>query len=453
MRDKGVLTQDNTSERPGGACRTNASEARGLGRPPRDRIATNVALTRGILLLDMSYTLKMIRDRQLEQVLVSRKLNGYFEKVISVHPLGGLLEAENGQFGKPVVTQLDDGHVFIEGKIGVTPLGKWLAPLNFLWAQIQLLILLMRWAKQWKISVVRVGDPYYLGILGYVLSRTLGIPLGIRVAFNYDLQFRESGRAVFPRLFRFRLLEKITERFVFSRCDLVAGANQNNLDYALSNGANPKIKTVFRYGNLIHPHHFLEPSIRAHKRPQEQAEGMGDTFLLTISRLETVKKPEHALEVLGYLRKRRWEIDLVIVGDGSLRHSLQKMAQQMGLEKHVWFAGNRSQEWIAKVLPQARLILSPHMGRALVEACLAAKPIVAYDYDWQGEIIQSGKTGELVGNGDWQQMAKRAENLLKNPEIAEQLGAAARQLILANMSPDRMIRTETEAYEKLFQTL
>jgi len=403
------------------------------------------------MILDMSYTLKMIQERQLEQVLVSRKLNGYFERVISVHPLGGLLQAENGQFGKPVVTQLDDSHVFVEGKIGIKPMGKWLTPLNFLWAQAQLLVLLWRHAKRWKISVVRVGDPYYLGILGYILSRALGVPLGIRVAFNYDLLHHESGNAVFPRLFRFRLLEKITECFVFSRCDLVAGANQNNLDYALSNGAKPKVKTVFRYGNLIHPDHFIEPSIRCRKQTVKQVSGLSDKFLLTISRLEPMKKPGHTLQVLGYLRKRGWELKLVIVGDGSLRSSLQSMAKQMGLEEHVWFAGNRSQQWIAEVLPKARLVLSPHMGRALVEACLAAKPIVAYDYDWQGEIIQSGRTGELVENDNWNEMANRTESLLKNPENAQRLGTAARQLILASMEPDQMIQTETTAYEKLFQ--
>ena len=45
---------------------------------------------RSILVLDMSFTLSMFQERGLLQALESRKLNGYFGRVISVHPLAGM---------------------------------------------------------------------------------------------------------------------------------------------------------------------------------------------------------------------------------------------------------------------------------------------------------------------------------------------------------------------------
>ena len=70
-------------------------------------------------MLDMSYTLRMFRERQLEQALHSRSLGGYFARVISVHPLAGLFETGDDRFGRAVVTSVGDIQTFVEGKVGL----------------------------------------------------------------------------------------------------------------------------------------------------------------------------------------------------------------------------------------------------------------------------------------------------------------------------------------------
>ncbi len=407
--------------------------------------------TKAILILDMSYTLKMFRERQLQQALESRKLGGYFVRVISVHPLAGLFESGDGRFGELVISELDDTHVFVEGKIGIGRAWRFLPPLNLLVAQIRLVRLLLEMAREAKVDVVRVGDPYYLGLMGWVLSRLLRVPLVIRVNFNYDQLYKITKKATLPRLFRFRFVEKMVERFVFPRCSLVAGANQNNLDYAMANGARRATGVVFRYGNLIHPLHFTEPSTRGKGTSMLREIGVEGKFLTTVSRLEKVKQPDHNLLVLKRLRDAGHDVSFVFVGDGSLRGRLEDMVLELGLAGHVLFAGNRSQEWIAAILPHARLVLSPHMGRALTEACLAGVPIVAYDLDWQGEIIRSGETGELVPAGDWEEMARRAARLLADPDQAHRLGHKARQVAMEMMDPKALADMEVSAYGMLFR--
>lgn len=405
---------------------------------------------KAILILDMSFTLRMYRERQLEQALDSRKLGGYFGKVISVHPLAGLFEKGDARYGKPAVTALDDGHVFVEGKIGVS---KWLAflpPLNLFLAQLHLLRLLLKLSAETGVTVIRVGDPYYLGLMGWLLSRLLQVPLAIRACFDYDLLYATTGKPVFPRLFGFRWIEKWIERFVFPRCDLVAGANQNNLNYAIANGAVAERGVVFRYGNLIHAQHFTAPEFRTGGSARLAEVGGSGDILMTVSRLEAMKQPDQNLLVLKALRDAGYDVNFLFVGDGSQRGRLEALAQDLGLNGHVFFAGNRSQEWIAAVLPLARLVLSPHMGRALTEACLAGAPIVAYDYDWQGEIIRSGETGELVPNGDWEEMASRAARLLDDPDRARRLGQNARRRALEMMDPKALNDIEIKAYNALF---
>ena len=43
-----------------------------------------------LITFDMSFSYNMIKERNLKAALFSRNLDGYFSKVISVHPLAGL---------------------------------------------------------------------------------------------------------------------------------------------------------------------------------------------------------------------------------------------------------------------------------------------------------------------------------------------------------------------------
>lgn len=408
------------------------------------------ASPRAILILDMSYTLRMFRERHLEQALTSRTIGGYFGTVISVHPLAALFDAGDDRYGPPRVTKLDESHVFVEGRLGVAKWMNVLPPLNLLLAQATLFRLLLRMASDAGVSVVRVGDPYYLGLMGWMLARQLDVPLAVRVPFRYDEIRRITGRAVMPRLFRFGWIEKRIERFVFPRCDLIAGANEDNMRYAIENGGRPEVATVFRYGNLIHPSHWDDPRRRPDpERDLEEIGLRGKRFVATVSRLESVKRVEDTVRVVSELAKRGVDVYGLIVGDGSRKEHLVELARSVGIADRVVFSGNRSQEWIARVLPRAAVIVSPHMGRALVEAALAAVPIVAYDYDWQREVVADDDTGYLVANGDWLAMAERTDRLLNDPDRAKAMGENARAKVAGMMDPDALVRHEQAVYSEL----
>ena len=89
------------------------------------------------------------------------------------------------------------------------------------------------------------------------------------------------------------------------------------------------------------------------------------------------------------------------------------------------------------------------MGRALTESALGAAPIVAYDVDWQSELIQSGVTGELVPYLDWEKMADSVEHFLVNPEYARSMGEAVRKLALEMMDPAVLDQHERDTYQKV----
>ena len=91
------------------------------------------------------------------------------------------------------------------------------------------------------------------------------------------------------------------------------------------------------------------------------------------------------------------------------------------------------------------------MGRALVEAALSGVPIVAYDFDWQREVVVDGKTGYLVPNKDWIELSNKTEYILTYPVSGKKMGENAREKVLEMMNPERLERHEQNVYSKLLK--
>jgi glycosyltransferase involved in cell wall biosynthesis len=401
------------------------------------------------LALDASYSLEAIRERELEHSVTCRDLDGFFEHVWTVHPFATLVtsDAWGGRFGRPVTTEISPRHSFIEGKVGRYSVLRKLAPLNFLLSQIGVLRDLYRLVRAQDISVIRVGDPLYLGLLGLALSRLCAIPMVIRIGANNGKVRQTTGQPMMPRLFFNRKIEEIVERFVFRRVDLVAGANQDNLDFALASGARPACSTLFRYGNLIDKRHLVAPSERS--GGQQLCDELGVTpnrFVMLIGRLVVIKHPDDVVRVLAEVRKRQHDLKLLVAGDGPMRAEVAELAQELGVRDQVVFCGNMDQGWLSKMIPMATAVLSPFNGRALSEVAFGAAPIVGYDIDWQRELIETGVTGELVPHRSWIEMANALERYLDDPAYARAMGEAVRGRALEMLDPKVLDQHERDQY-------
>ena len=410
-------------------------------------------MDKNLITFDMSFTHNIILERNLTKALESRCLDDYFSNVISVHPLAGLFEVSEEKYGIPKIINISSNHILVEGKVGITKWLAWIPPLNLIIAQFFLINKLIKISKKEKVSVIKIGDPYYLGIIGLIMKFFLKVPLVIRVCFRYDEIFKKTGRAVMPNLFRFRWIEKKIERFVLKRCDLIAGANEDNMKYGIENGAPEEKCTVFRYGNLIDSSHWVDPSKRDNL--DEQIDNLGlknKTFLTTISRLEPMKYIEHVIYTVEELRNRHIDVYGLIIGDGSLRKEFEDLAISKDVSDYIKFAGNCKQEFIANILPHSSVILSPHMGRGLTEAALSGVPIVGYDYDWQREVIISNKTGYLIEHENWLAMADAVEHLVSNKKVAKKLGKNARDHVAEMMNPEVLNNHEKNCYSSIIQS-
>ena len=420
----------------------SAALLRRIRRPAAPRV-------RRMLTFDGTYSLGMIRARKLEHEITCRDLDGYFDHVWSTHPIVGA-SPEHSTEGRGwfVVTEISARHTMIEGAVSWSPRLARFPMTNFAVAQALLLLRLDRLIREEDISVVRAGEPFYLGLLGLVLARLNQRPLVVRINANFDLAYANGRFLAYPRLYRWRWLEKAVARFVLPRADLVAPGSQDNLRYAVANGANPERTTIWAYGMWVDPLHF---SVEPHERPSVRAElGLDDRpFMVLVSRLEAVKHPEDVVRALAEARRSTPELAAVLVGGGTMQEELEELARELGVADDLRIVGYRDQPWLAAALSSADVVVSPITGRALVEACLSGTPVVAYDVEWQSELIKPGDTGVLVPYRDVRAMAEAVGALVREPERAARLGRRAREHTAHVMEPELLVARERADYERL----
>jgi glycosyltransferase involved in cell wall biosynthesis len=391
--------------------------------------------------------LEYIRRRHLAHSILCRDLGGWFDHVWSVNPLVGADPVEVSAMvrGRPVTTELAPGHTIVEGHVSLSPRLASVAPLDFLLAQVPLVRSLLGLVRSRKVTVIRAGDPYYLGLLGLLLGRIGRVPVVVRISGNYDAVYARTGRPAFPRLFRSRRVEKIIERFVLRRADFVTAGNRDNLDFAIANGAVAEQTAVFPYGNLVDPLHFLPPGGRG-GRPIDLPKSR---FLIAVTRLEPVKRTDEVVRAWAAVRDEHPDVDLVLVGDGSQRAELHALAADLGVCEGLHLIGNRDQMWISRALPESVAIVAASAGRALVEAGLSGRPVVAYDEDWHGELVRDGVTGILVPAGDVGAMTDGLCRLLSDDALAGRFGDAIRAETIERMDQERLNAAERAIYEGL----
>lgn len=406
-----------------------------------------------LLVLDAAYTLEMIRERGMENSITCRDLDGYFRHVFSVHPFATLLTSPQwgARCGPPQWYQLNDRHTVIEGRIGRFGWLERIFPVNFLIGQIGLFGALLRLIRRERVAVIRVGDPLYLGLFGLGLKWLSGRPMLIRVNGNNDKVRESTGRPLYPRFFRSIALEKKVERFVLPRADVVAAPNQDNVDFSVRNGARANWTTIFRYGNLLAPEHRLAPAERGVDHALFARYGIEPgRFMLSIGRLQAVKFPDDTVRVLAAIVAQGHDVKLFLAGDGDMRAELAALAAELGVADRVVFGGNQDQRALAQLNAHCALVLSPLTGRALSESALGAAPLVAYDLDWQGDLVRTGETGELVPFRDVEAMAAAAARVLADPAAARRMGETARARALAMLDPAALDAHERDTYDRLF---
>ncbi len=123
---------------------------------------------------------------------------------------------------------------------------------------------------------------------------------------------------------------------------------------------------------------------------------------------------------------------LLIIGDGSYRPELERLAQSIDKEK-ILFLGQKTQREIADILNNSDIFVNPSYSEGLptsvLEAGAAGLPIVATDVGGTREIIEDGKSGFLVSPADTRALTEKVCQLIKDEQLREDFGRNIKQFV------------------------
>jgi len=120
--------------------------------------------------------------------------------------------------------------------------------------------------------------------------------------------------------------------------------------------------------------------------------------LALIGRFYVEKGHQEMIRMMPAIAARCPDVVLLLVGDGPYRRDCESLAEQLNVQPHVRFLGQRSD--VPELLAASDLLVMPShiegFPLAVVEALALGRPVVGYDVGGMGEAVEHGRTGELV---------------------------------------------------------
>jgi glycosyltransferase involved in cell wall biosynthesis len=284
-----------------------------------------------------------------------------------------------------------------------------------------------------RIDVVHAHE-YKTDVIAWFLARRLGV-VPIATAHGWTGQSRRERWAYYPA--DKRLLARFPRVIAVStdiQSTLVRhGARQDRVDVLL----NAIDTTAFR----------RVPARRDHVRRAMGYEPE-DIVIGAVGRLERQKRFDLLLEAMAALRHETPALQLVVVGDGSLRGDLDALARRLDIADRCQWLGHRTD--VADLHHGFDLFVqsSEYEGtpNAVLEAMAMETPIVATDAGGTGEVAIDGLHAILVPMRDVPALVGGIRAVLDAPDQRRARVTAARQRVETELSFEARTRRLEEIY-------
>jgi len=172
-----------------------------------------------------------------------------------------------------------------------------------------------------------------------------------------------------------------------------------------------------------------------------------------VGRMDPVKDLPSLVNAFSQALRRSAEaarrLRLVLVGEGPMRETVERIVEQRVLRDRVWLAGERSD--IAEVMRGLDCFVLPSLGEGIsntiLEAMATQLPVVATRAGGNTELIEPGMTGLLVPPGDTEALAGALLSYFTGRAMARRHAKAARRVAEARFSLNRMVADYCSLYE------
>jgi polysaccharide biosynthesis protein PelF len=257
-------------------------------------------------------------------------------------------------------------------------------------------------------------------------------------------QYLAASRNKMPYRTKEFLMGLITlvSKLNFHFADIVSPVCDYNSRWEKRWGVNPqKIDTIY---NGIDVNKF---------RPFEVQKEQEKPTVVMVARIDPLKDIETFIKTAELVSTEIPEVLFKLYGpvnDTQYFHKCEALVQELGIENNFMFAGLTNSPQTA--YNEGDVVMLTSISEAfpfvVIEAMACEKVVISSDVGGTKEVLEG--YGYVIKPKDYQAFADKVVYILKNPEIAEQMGLDARGAVLNGFTIEDMVDNYSRTYKSLY---
>ena len=277
------------------------------------------------------------------------------------------------------------------------------------------------------------------GVLALPLARKLRLPL-IVTFHGHDITVAERGEPG-PGWWTHQLYIR-RRKLLFAEANLCIAVSNFIRSKLIEKGC-PENKIIVHYIGVDKDKFTPDPTV------------LRKSVVLFVARLVERKGCEYLIQAMAQVQAAMSEVELVVIGDGPLRPSLEEMARRM--LRRYQFLGAQPPEIVRTWMNQAKVFSVPSItaksgdmegfGMVFAEAQAMGLPVVSCFCGGIPEAVADGETGFLATESDSKSLAACILRLLEDEELWQRFSQKGQERVRNIFN----LKEQTRALESIYE--
>ena len=300
----------------------------------------------------------------------------------------------------------------------------------------------LRIARKLDLDIVHNQTEFSLGVMGKMVAKELGIPCihTYHTMYQDYLHYIANGRVLKPKD-----VARLAHLYLKNMAGVIA-PSERVLDTLESYHVESPIR-VIPTGVNLRVYRLRDTPEQKLSMRQKYGYDRDTPVLLSLSRLAFEKNIQELIASMPDVLAKEPTAQLLIVGDGPARQSLERQVREMDLRDHVTFAGQISNDEVPHYYQIADVFVSASdsesQGLTYDESLASDVPIVVRRSEYTDQLIDDPGIGmSFQKRAD---LVKGILHYIQNPPLEE--AKAKREQKLHDISAEVFGRRVVEFYE------
>ncbi|MFZ7138903.1 MAG: glycosyltransferase family 4 protein, partial [archaeon] len=177
-------------------------------------------------------------------------------------------------------------------------------------------------------------------------------------------------------------------------------------------------------------------------------EDKGEYVTFMAARLVSQKGGEAFIRAIPRILTAVEGTKFLVIGDGTQRHFLEKLASKLGVREHVKFVGRVAHNEVPEYLSQTKIAVFPApAGLAMLEAAAMKRPVITTKNGWAEDSL--GDTPVLVSPHRINEISDAVIHLLKHPDERRRVAERVYNKVTLERNWDNLVSKHMELYDQV----